>query len=148
MKLILIMVVLVVLGLTLTHYMGGVPTMVPAAEQYQKVLNEVRPGMLWTEVVEIAGAPKKYRPMIPKSIRGMDGKKTVIGVLGAANKFRSQAIADRLEAGSLDLGFQVRYAYTTRLAVIIRFDSDGLVASVAPEDRGSILGIPVTDLSP
>lgn len=138
MKFALLLICLIALGGFLMFQYGGYATFDPE-QQAKDARAAVTPGMAWTKVVDAIGEPDKYYVHLKEKVgRGTNAFEMI--KIGPGVKFRREALAQRVNEGSLPVGFRFNYRFTTATAFSIVFDGTGTVTHL--EDGVALPGIP------
>ncbi|MCO6435764.1 MAG: hypothetical protein J5J06_01600 [Phycisphaerae bacterium] len=121
----------VVIGLALAgvYYAGGFATFDPD-EQGRQVRASIAPGMSWEAVVDTAGEPKHYQPILRSVQKFPGGGEVEFFKPGPKNPFRRESVQSRVQEGSLPHGFLIAYVYSASTAFTVRFDGSGAVHSI------------------
>ena len=125
MKAILTLLVLVGIGWASVYFLGGYANWDPS-EQGRKARAAITPGMSVAQVVDIAGEPRKYRPM-KKETDDSGGELIEFIVPGPPNTFNLESVEHRLQEGSLPHGLMITYMFSNRVAFSVMFDGNGTV---------------------
>lgn len=123
----LVTLVMAAIGVTI-YYAGGLKGFDPS-RQGLDAKAKIGPGMKWTAVLDITGAPSKFQPLIAKQQR-IGGQDMEFIEVGPGNKFSRENIERRLADKSLPHGFLCTFLFSDTVAFTVKFDGDGLVENV------------------
>jgi hypothetical protein len=134
MKVVVGLVVLAVLIGGIVYYAGGVASFDPS-QQGRDARAAIKPGMTWKKVVDVAGAPSKYR-VIQEKVKRWAGEETVTYEPGAFNPFNADRLGARIAEDSVPHGFLFNYQFSDTVAFTVHFDGTGTVMGI--QDAGTL----------
>jgi len=126
MKLVIVLVVVLVVGFVAFQYARTSVESFDPAEQGAEVRAKVETGQTWTEVLEKAGEPARWRP----ATSDFD-----FNYLDRFEADSRDEIAKGIEEGDYGLGFSFLYRFGNEVIFAVNFDERGTVMNI--QDRES-----------
>jgi hypothetical protein len=128
MKVVLILIVIVaVVGFIAFKY-GGIGAFDPS-EQGKQVKADIKPGMTFQKVIDLAGEPREYSSLIRK-VEMVDGEEIEMLSESVYVRFDKARFIKRLDDGELKWGFAFPYDFSKSVAFQVNFAGDGTVIDV------------------
>lgn len=122
-----VFLVLVVGGLALAYFRGGVASYDPDTRGAE-VKAAITPGMTWSQVLDV-DIPGKYQTVI-KTTRRIAGESVEVEELGAMLEFDRSLFEKDIAAKQMPDGFAFNYFFSQQVAFKVNFDAAGRVTHI------------------